>query len=179
MDVSELQSAIVNQMQNLSSQISDIEKQMGLDSSGGRASEGTDAGKEGDLEGLSEKELGKNETGEQKRAKELRGAIDEIGGPGGSQPGGDLYSSEPEKIETLENAEEFGFNIKGTKDETGAMRETISSEKGESTTKRRLPTAGYDDTAELSTQQAEDDAIKNTSIPLEYEEIIKKIHTNK
>ena len=45
--------------------------------------------------------------------------------------------------------------------------------------KEKLPTVGYDDTVKLSTQQAEDDAIRKTSIPLEYEEIIKRIHSDK
>jgi hypothetical protein len=42
-----------------------------------------------------------------------------------------------------------------------------------------LPTVGYDSAARLSTQQAEDDTLKKTSIPLEYEEIIKQIHSEK
>ncbi|KKN19420.1 hypothetical protein LCGC14_0945980, partial [marine sediment metagenome] len=90
-----------------------------------------------------------------------------------------LYSSEPEKIETPESAEKFKLKLEGIKDESGAKRETVSTGKGEATTKRRLPTVGYDDTVELSKQQAEEDAIKKTSIPLEYEEIIKKIHSEK
>jgi len=71
------------------------------------------------------------------------------------------------------------LKLEGIKDESGAKRETVSTGKGEATTKRRLPTVGYDDTVELSKQQAEEDAIKKTSIPLEYEEIIKKIHSEK
>ena len=36
-----------------------------------------------------------------------------------------------------------------------------------------------DDAVTRSKEQVEDDAIRNTSIPLEYEDIIKKIHSDK
>jgi hypothetical protein len=60
------------------------------------------------------------------------------------------------------------------------LRETVSTGKGKPSRKRRkLPSVGYDDTVKRSEEQAEDDAIRKTSIPLEYEDIIKKIHTDK
>jgi hypothetical protein len=70
--------------------------------------------------------------------------------------------------------------IEGEKDELGTLRETVSTGKGKPSRKRRkLPTVGYDDTVKRSKEQAEDDAIRKTSIPLEYEDIIKKIHSDK
>jgi len=72
------------------------------------------------------------------------------------------------------------MKIEGEKDELGTLRETISTGKGKPSKKRRkLPTVGYDDTVKSSEEQAEDDAIRKTSIPLEYEDIIKKIHSDK
>ena len=72
------------------------------------------------------------------------------------------------------------MRIEGEKDELGTLRETVSTGKGKpSRERRKLPTVGYDDTVKSSEEQAEDDAIRKTSIPLEYEDIIKKIHSDK
>ncbi|MFQ5714131.1 MAG: hypothetical protein ACE5GU_08875, partial [Candidatus Scalinduaceae bacterium] len=168
----DLRNKIASQMESLSRQISDLEKKMGVDVSDNMEMEKV----LNDISKLKHEGIDKKE---QKESNELRRDISEIAATPGSEPGKKLYSSEPEKIETPESAEKFKLKLEGIKDESGAKRETVSTGKGEATTKRRLPTVGYDDTVELSKQQAEEDALKKTSIPLEYEEIIKKIHSEK
>ncbi len=168
----DLKNKIASQMEDLFRQISNLEKKMGLDVSDNMKMEkGLN-----DISKLKQEGIDKEK---QRESNELRRDISEIAAIPGSEPGKKLYSSEPEKIETPESAEKFKLKLEGIKDESGAKRETVSTGKGEATTKRRLPTVGYDDTVELSKQQAEEDAIKKTSIPLEYEEIIKKIHSEK
>jgi hypothetical protein len=115
-----------------------------------------------------------------KLSREENAGTDEEVARAGDKPGGKLYSAEPEKIESPENAENMKMKIEGEQDEHGTLRETISTGKGKPSKKRRkLPTVGYDDTVKRSEEQAEDDAIRKTSIPLEYEDIIKKIHSDK
>ena len=115
----------------------------------------------------------------QTESDESYGNISEKTSIAGDKPGEKLYSSEPEKLETHENAEEFSLKLKGTEDESGTKRDTISTGKGEAATKRILPRVDYDDSVQLSAQQKEDDSLERTLIPLEYEEIIKKIHSEK
>jgi hypothetical protein len=158
-------------MESLSRQISNLEKQMGVD-----VSDNMEMKKGLDISELKHEGIDK---AEQKDSNELQRDISGIAAAPGSEPGKKLYSSEPEKIETPENAEKFKLQLKGVKDESGAKRETVSAGKGKATVKRKLPTVGYDSAARLSTQQAEDDTLKKTSIPLEYEEIIKQIHSEK
>jgi hypothetical protein len=115
-----------------------------------------------------------------KLSREEKTGTDEKDVPAGDKPGEKLYSAEPKKIELPENAENMKMIIEGEKDELGTLRETVSTGKGKPSRKRRkLPTVGYDDTVNRSKEQAEDDAIRKTSIPLEYEDIIKKIHSDK
>jgi hypothetical protein len=167
----DLKNKITRQMESLSRQISNLEKKMGTD-----VSVNKETGKGlGDISKLKLEDIDKKD---QRESNEL-GDISEIAAVPGSEPGKELYSSEPENIETPEGAEKFNLKLKGTKDESGAKRETVSTGKGKATAKRKLPTVGYDDTVGLSTQQAEDDTLKKTSIPLEYEEIIKNIHSEK
>jgi hypothetical protein len=170
----ELKNMIASQMASLSGQISSLEKKMGMDI--------------GDIIDVikSMENAGKQENGDtgksiQEQVKEKLGEIGEMAVPGGDKPGEQLYSSEPEKIVTSEGAERMELKVEGTKDELGTARETISTGKGEPVTakRRKLPTVGYDETVKLSEEQAEDDAMRKTSIPLEYEDIIKKIHSDK
>jgi hypothetical protein len=170
----ELKNMIASQMASLSGQISSLEKKMGMDI--------------GDIIDVikSMENAGKQENGDtgksiQEQVKEKLGEIGEMAVPGGDKPGEQLYSSEPEKIVTSEGAEKMELKVEGTKDELGTARETISTGKGEPVTakRRKLPTVGYDETVKLSEEQAEDDAMRKTSIPLEYEDIIKKIHSDK
>jgi hypothetical protein len=169
----DLKNMIASQMASLSGQISSLEKKMGLDISDimdeAKSMKNTNKLKNEDVE-----------TNIQEQTKEKLGNIGEIAVPGGDKPG-ELYSSKPEKIETPESAEEMELKLEGTRDELGTARETISTGKGEPvvTKRRKLPTVGYDDTVKLSKEQAEDDAMRKTSIPLEYEDIIKKIHSDK
>lgn len=167
-----LKNEIMNQMRSLSNQISDLEKKMGYDSN-------NDVEKGRNLKDISKLKQESVDIEEQEKSKEFEGRHSEVAVTGGTKPGEKLYSSEPEKIETPESAEKLKVKLKGIKDEFGTKRETISTGKGEPAIKRKLPTVGYDDAVKLSTQQAEDDVIKKTSIPLEYEEIIKKIHSDK
>jgi hypothetical protein len=170
----DLKNMIASQMASLSGQISSLEKKMGMDIG--------DIMDEIRSMGNTNKQKNKD-TGIniQEQTKEKLGEIGEIAVPGGDKPGEKLYSSEPEKIVTTEGAEKMELKVEGTKDEHGTARETISTGKGEPVTakRRKLPTVGYDDTVKLSKEQAEDDAIRKTSIPLEYEDIIKKIHSDK
>jgi hypothetical protein len=167
----DLRNKIASQMESLSRQISNLEKKMGVD-----VNDNMEMEKGSDISELKPEGIDK---AEQKDSNELQRGISGIAATPGSEPGKKLYSSEPEKIETPENAEKFKLQLKGAKDESGAKRETVSTGKGKATTKRMLPTVGYDSAARLSTQQVEDDTLKKTSIPLEYEEIIKQIHSEK
>jgi hypothetical protein len=167
----DLRNKIASQMERLSRQISNLEKKMGVD-----VNDNMEMEKGSDISELKPEGIDK---AEQKDSNELQKNISGIVAAPGSEPGKKLYSSEPEKIETPENAEKFKLQLKGVKEESGAKRETVSTGKGKATTKRMLPTVGYDSAARLSTQQAEDDTLKKTSIPLEYEEIIKQIHSEK
>ena len=169
----DLKNKIASQMADLSGQISALEKEMGLD-----ASDGMENGDSLKDQNSSQHEGIKNKRKELTR--EDKTGTDEKVAPAGDKPGEKLYSAEPEKIESPENAENMKMKIEGEKDELGTLRETVSTGKGKpSKTRRKLPTVGYDDTVEVSKEQAEDDAIRKTSIPLEYEDIIKKIHTDK
>jgi hypothetical protein len=170
----ELKNKIASQMSSLSGQISSLEKKMGMD-----ISDIMDEMKS--LKNTNKLENEDVETNTHEQTKEKLGDIGEIAVPVGDKPGEQLYSSKPEKIETPEGAEKMELKIEGTKDELGTARETISTGKGEPVTakRRKLPTVGYDDTVIISKEQAEDDAIRKTSIPLEYEEIIKRIHSDK
>ncbi|MFQ5964655.1 MAG: hypothetical protein ACE5KZ_10250, partial [Candidatus Scalinduaceae bacterium] len=168
--VAELKNQIKNQMESLSSQISNLEKKMGFDIS---------ENLEKELKNISQPRLESTKRNEQNKSNEPQESISGVITKGGSERGKELYSSEPEKIETPENAEALKLKVKGFKDESGAKRETISTGKGTASTKRRLPLVNYDNAVKLSTQQAEDEALRKTSIPLEYEEIIKKIHSEK
>ncbi|MEE9605351.1 MAG: hypothetical protein V3V70_07245 [Candidatus Scalindua sp.] len=168
----DLRKKIASQMESLSRQISNLEKKMGVD-----VNDNMEMEKGPDISELKPEGIDKAE--QKKDSNELQRGISGITATPGSEPGKKLYSSEPEKIETPENAEKFKLQLKGTKEESGAPRETVSTGKGKATTKRKLPTVGYDSAARLSTQQAEDDTLKKTSIPLEYEEIIKQIHSEK
>ena len=170
----DLKNMIASQMASLSGQISTLEKKMGMDI--------------GDImdEIMSMQNTGKQGNGDtgksiEEQIKEQLGATGEMPLPGGDKPGEQLYSSEPEKIVTSEGAKKMELKVEGVKDELGTARETISTGKGEPVTakRRKLPTVGYDDTVTLSEKQAEDDAMRKTSIPLEYEDIIKKIHSDK
>ena len=170
----DLKNKIASQMASLSGQISSLEKKMGMD-----ISDIMDEMKSmKNTNKLENEDIGTNI---QEQTKEKLGDIGEIAVPGGDKPGEQLYSSKPEMIETPEGAEKMELKIEGTKDELGTARETISTGKGEpvATKRRKLPTVGYDDTVKLSKEQAEDDAMRKTSIPLEYEDIIKKIHSDK
>jgi hypothetical protein len=170
---SDLKNKIASQMADLSGQISALEKEMGLDT--GDSME----------DGNSQKEQNNSQQeGFKKKRKELtredKTGTDEKVSPAGDKPGEKLYSENPEKLELSENAEDMSMKLEGTKDELGTLRETVSTGKGKPSRKRRkLPTVGYDDTVKVSKEQEEDDAIRKTSIPLEYEDIIKKIHTDK
>jgi hypothetical protein len=173
----ELKNKISGQMERLSAKMSDLEKEMGID---------IDENKEGNTEkGKSLKELNTLkpedvETMGNGQSKEAEKNMDDVASPGGDKPGEKLYSSEPEKIETSESDERMDVKIEGSLDERGTARETISIGEGKpAATRRKLPTVGYDDKVELSKEQAEDDAIRKTSIPLEYEDIIKDIHSDK
>jgi hypothetical protein len=164
-------------MERLSGKMSDLEKGMGIDideNTEGNTGKGKSEGerntlKPGDVETMmsgQSQETGKN--------------TDEVASPGGDKPGEKLYSSEPEKIEASGSDERMDVKIEGSLDERGTARETISTGEGKpAATRRKLPTVGYDDKVELSKEQAEDDAIRKTSIPLEYEDIIKDIHSDK
>ena len=170
----ELKNMIVSQMASLSGQISSLEKKMGMDIS-------DIMGEMKSMKDTSKPESEGVEADVREQAKEKLGEIGKIAVPGGDKPGEQLYSSKPEKLETTEGNEKMELKIEGIKDELGAARETISTGKGEpvAATRRKLPTVGYDDTVEVSKEQAEDDAIRKTSIPLEYEDIIKRIHSDK
>jgi hypothetical protein len=167
----DLKNMIASQMASLSGQISSLEKKMGMDI-GNIMDEIKSMGNTGKQE---------NEDTGTNIHEQVKKKLGEIGVPGGDQPGGQLYSSKPEKIETPEGAEKIELKVEGTKDELGIARETISTGKGKpvAAKRRKLPTVGYDDTVKLSEEQAEDDAMRKTSIPLEYEDIIKKIHSDK
>ncbi len=167
----DLRNKIASQMESLSRQISNLEKEMGVD-----VKDNMETEKGSDISELKPEGIDK---AEQNDSNELQRGISGIAATPGNEPGKKLYSSEPEKIETSENAEKFKLQLKGTKEESGAKRETVSTGKGKATTKRMLPTVGYDSAARLNIQQAEDDTLKKTSIPLEYEEIIKQIHSEK
>ena len=170
----DLKNKISSQMERLSGQMSALEKEMGLDIEGGNTEEGKSEGERNTLK----PEGAETMTGEQ--SQETGKNIDEVVSPGGDKPGEKLYSSEPEKIETSESDERMDVKIEGALDESGTARETISTgESKPAATRRKLPTVGYDDKVELSKEQAEDDAIRKTSIPLEYEDIIKDIHSDK
>ena len=163
----DLKNKVASQMASLSGQISALEKRMGLD-----VNDNMEEGKSQKHEDL--------ETMMQEQLRKKKGTTGEIVVPGGDKPGEKLYSSKPEKIETPEGAEKMELKLEGINDELGTARETISTGKGKpAAIRKKLPTVGYDDTVKLSTQQAEDDAIRKTSIPLEYEEIIKRIHSDK
>jgi hypothetical protein len=170
----DLKNMIASQMASLSGQISSLEKKMGMDI-------GDIMDEIRSMGNTSKQENGDTGTNILEQAKEKLGEIGEIAMPGGDKPGEQLYSSEPEKIVTSEGSEKMELKVEGTKDELGTARETISIGKGEPVTakRRKLPTVGYDDTVKLSEEQAEDDAMRKTSIPLEYEDIIKKIHSDK
>jgi hypothetical protein len=170
---SDLKNKIASQMDGLSDQISTLEKEMGLDIKDGM--ENGDGQKE--QHGLQHEEI---KSKRKKLSREEKAGTDEKVSPAGDKPGGKLYSAEPEKIESPENAENMKMRIAGEEDELGTLRETVSTGKGKPSKKRRrLPTVGYDDKVTRSKEQAEDDAIRKTSIPLEYEDIIKKIHSDK
>jgi hypothetical protein len=173
----DLKNMIASQMASLSGQISSLEKKMGMDI-------GDIMDEIRSMGNTSKQENGDTGTSIQEQVKEKlgeRGEIGEMAVPGGDKPGEQLYSSEPENIVTSEGAEKMELKVEGVKDELGTARETISTGKGKPVTakRRKLPTVGYDDTVKLSEEQAEDDAIRKTSIPLEYEDIIKKIHSDK
>jgi hypothetical protein len=170
----DLKNMIASQMASLSGQISSLEKKMGMDI-------GDIMDEIRSMENTSKQENGDTGTSIQEQVKEKLGEIGEMAVPGGDKPGEQLYSSEPEKIVTSEGTEKMELKVEGVKDELGTARETISTGKGEPVTakRRKLPTVGYDDTVKLSEEQAEDDAMRKTSIPLEYEDIIKKIHSDK
>ncbi|GAX60715.1 aminomethyltransferase [Candidatus Scalindua japonica] len=172
---SELKNEIKDQMDGLFDQISVLQKEMGLDVSAGMESGGN-------LEEQSDLHNKENQNKRKELPREEKRGVDQKTALAGDKPGEKLYSAEPERIELPTNAENINMKIEGEQDELGSMRETVSTSKGKSSTKKRrklLPTVGYDDTVERSKEQAEDDAIRKTSIPLEYEDIIKKIHTDK
>ncbi len=170
---SDLKNKIASQMDGLSGQISTLEKEMGMDIRDSMEN-GDNLKEQGDFQ---HKEA-KNKRKELPR--EDKAGTNEKVTPAGDKPGEKLYSTEQEEIESPENAENMNMKIEGIQDELGALRETVSTGKGKPSRKRRkLPTVGYDDTVKRSEEQAEDDAIRNTSIPLEYEDIIKKIHSDK
>jgi hypothetical protein len=170
----DLKNIIASQMASLSGQISSLEKKMGMDI-------GDIMDEIRSMGNTNKRQSEDTGTNIQEQTKEKLGEIGEIAVPGGDKPGEKLYSSEPEKIVTTEGAEKMELKVEGTKDEHGTTRETISTGKGEPVTakRRKLPTVGYNDTVKLSEEQAEDDAMRKTSIPLEYEDIIKKIHSDK
>ncbi len=170
----DLKNMIASQMASLSGQISSLEKKMGMDI-GDIMDEIRSMGNAG------KQENGDTGTSIHEQVKKKLGEVGEMAVPGGDKPGEQLYSSEPENIVTSEGAEKMELKVEGTKDELGTARETISTGKGKPVTakRRKLPTVGYDDTVKLSEEQAEDDAMRKTSIPLEYEDIIKKIHSDK
>ncbi len=173
----ELKDKISGQMERLSGKMSALEKEMGI---------GIDDNAEGTTEkGKSEGERNTLEPGDVEavmsgQSKGTGENIDEVVSPGGDKPGEKLYSSEPEKIGVSESDERMDVKIEGSLDESGTARETISTGEGKpAATRRKLPTVGYDDKVELSNEQEDDDAIRKTSIPLEYEDIIKDIHSDK
>jgi hypothetical protein len=170
---SDLKSRIADQMTGLSSQISALEKEMGMDSKDG--SEGSNGQEEQNA--LQHEETKNNR---KKLSGEEMAGTDEKDVPVGDKPGEELYSGEQERKELPGNAEDMNMRIEGEEDELGTLRETVSTGKGKPSRKRRkLPSVGYDDKVKRSEEQAEDDAIRKTSIPLEYEDIIKKIHSDK
>jgi hypothetical protein len=170
---SDLKSRIADQMNGLSSQISALEKDMGMDSKDG--SEGSNGQEEQNA--LQHEETKNNR---KKLSGEEMAGTDEKNVPAGDKPGGNLYSGEQERKELPGNVEDMNMRIEGEEDELGTLRETVSTGKGKPSRKRRkLPSVDYDDKVTRSEEQAEDDAIRKTSIPLEYEDIIKKIHSDK
>ncbi|MCR4290363.1 MAG: hypothetical protein NUV86_08915, partial [Candidatus Scalindua sp.] len=170
---SDLKTEIDDQMAGLSSQISALEKEMGLETKDGL----DDSNSQEEQNALHHEET---KSKRKKLSREEKVGTDEKEVPSGDKPGEKLYSAEPEKNELPGNAENMKMIIEGEKDELGTLRETVSTGKGNpSGERRKLPTVGYDDTVKRSEEQAEDDAIRKTSIPLEYEDIIKKIHSDK
>lgn len=106
------------------------------------------------------------------------------GHEGGSQPGPGLYSNSEEYVDTgADSGKAFDLRVRGDDMDAGESRDVESSgtEVIESTDilKKYAPTVGVDTEASLSGEQAEDDAITKTHIPVEYESIIKNIYIDK
>jgi hypothetical protein len=133
--------------------------------------EGATAGREGtDSPGAGEGKEGPDE-----------GQLLEAGGEkAGSRPGGSLYS-EKEDDTSLPEGKSFELRLKGDKLGGKEERETLSTGhevvESRGDFKKHAPTIGVDSATQLSQEQAEDDAIKKTRIPIEYENIIKEIYT--
>ncbi len=103
------------------------------------------------------------------------------GKSGGSQPGTVLYSDKQEDMD-VPPGRVYELRIKGDTVESGEDRDVESAgtemiERRE-VFKKHAPTVGVDRDATLSDEQAEDDAIANMHIPVEYESIIKNIYTD-
>ncbi len=170
---SDLKKEIAGQMDDLSSQISALEKEMGLGNKDGLE----DSNSQEELDG---QQRGETKSKRKTLSRDENAGADEKDVPSGDKPGKELYSAEPENIGLPANTEKMKMRIEGENDELGTLRETVSTGKGKpSRQRRKLPTVGYDDTVKSSEEQAEDDAMRKTSIPLEYEDIIKKIHSDK
>jgi hypothetical protein len=113
------------------------------------------------------------------------GKDDTLGGhEGGSQPGPGLYSNKEEYVDTgAGSGETFDLRVRGDNMGVSESRDVESSgtEVIESTDilKKYAPTVGVDTEASLSGEQAKDDAITKTHIPVEYESIIKNIYIDK
>jgi hypothetical protein len=104
----------------------------------------------------------------------------EVGGvAAGSKPGDKLYSEKEEEIGPT-GQKGFELRLKADKMQTQGKRETLSTGQevveGAETFKQHSPTVAEDPSARLSSEVAEEDAIKKVRIPQEYEGIIKEIY---
>lgn len=101
---------------------------------------------------------------------------------GGSQPGRGLFSEKAtEEDMGTGTGKIFELRVKGDTEDAGEGRyvESAGTEviENEGTFKKQEPTVGVDYDVTLSPEQAEDDAIRSTHIPVEYESIIREIYT--
>jgi hypothetical protein len=98
--------------------------------------------------------------------------------PEGAVPGG-RASGTPEPP-TTEVKEKVYIRLEGEKDESGraTRRLTLSPAESGETSEERAPKVGADAAAQLSEDQAEEDAVEAAPIPPEYREIIKRIHSD-
>lgn len=179
-----LQKEIVGLLSDVEEQIKNYDSRKKSQQSEGQQNKGVSSGKlqqkaEGSEEGkLSDDNADKSAADDRKTGVDnAENSSNQPGTDAGKSNADNLYSSDG-KFD-FKDREEFEMLVEGEQNNVGSQTREAESFSAKHVSGEWVnPDAAIDETTQLNPQQAEDDAIKNTQIPSEYEKIIKDMYIN-